>query len=79
MSSGFEYYFRIRIFQYSTTALLIDLLLPCVSRMVNVSLSQGRLPVSQRHATDTRYTATEEGMSECGRHNFRNSEMLSRG
>ena len=28
----------------------IDLLLPYVTRMVNASLSQGRLPVSQRHA-----------------------------
>ena len=31
----------------------IDLLLPYVTRMVNASLAQGRLPLSQRHAIVT--------------------------
>jgi len=36
----------------------VDVLLPYITRMVNASLSQGRLPVSQKHAIVTR-TAME--------------------
>jgi len=31
----------------------VDLLLPCATRMVNASLEEGRLPISQRHAIVT--------------------------
>jgi len=33
MPSGFEYYFRIRIFEYSTTALCTDIRLRCCVEM----------------------------------------------
>jgi len=31
----------------------VDLLLPCLTNMVNASLAQGRLPLSQKHAIVT--------------------------
>ena len=55
----------------------IDLLLPYVTSMVNVSLKQGRLPVSQKHAV-VRPLLKKPGLDAAEMSNYRPVSALSK-